>query len=47
MFESFTQEDLARIGTVNGNAIKTLCWGFIIEGHWLHHQRILKEKYRL
>jgi hypothetical protein len=47
LFESFTQEDLARIGTVNGNAIKTLCWGFIIEGHWLHHQRILKEKYRL
>lgn len=47
LFESFTREDLARTGTVNGNSIKTFCWGFIIEGHWLHHQRILKEKYHL
>lgn len=47
LFEGLTDEDLGRIGIINGNPVKTLCWGFIIEGHWLHHQRILKEKYSL
>lgn len=47
LFEGLLQEDLERVGVVNSQPIKTFCWGFIIEGHWLHHQRILKEKYRL
>ncbi|MCH5721375.1 DinB family protein [Niabella hibiscisoli] len=47
LFEGLTREDLERTGIINRNPIKTLCWGFIIEGHWLHHQRILKEKYGL
>ncbi|MGE9310195.1 DinB family protein [Niabella sp. CJ426] len=47
LFEGFLQADLERVGIINGQPIKTFCWGFIIEGHWLHHQRILKEKYHL
>ncbi|WP_114788944.1 DinB family protein [Niabella yanshanensis] len=47
LFEGLLQADLERIGIINGQPIKTFCWGYIIEGHWLHHQRILKEKYSL
>lgn len=47
LFESFTPEDMSRTGTVNKNPVKTFCWGFIIEGHWLHHQQILKARYYL
>lgn len=47
LFEGLLQADLERVGIVNNQPVKTFCWGFIIEGHWLHHQRILKEKYDL
>lgn len=47
LFEGLLQADLERIGIVNNQPVKTFCWGFIIVGHWLHHQRILKEKYSL
>ncbi len=47
LFESLTHEDLNRIGVSGTEAIKTKSWAYIIIGHWVHHQNILKERYGL
>ena len=45
MFESFTEEMLARKGTANKNEMSVHALGFIIAGHETHHRNILKERY--
>lgn len=45
LFNSFSQEQLARIGTASNNLISTRAIGFIIIGHQKHHQKIFQERY--
>jgi len=45
LFQSFTDEDLQRIGTANNVKIKVLALGYIILGHAIHHLNVLKERY--
>ncbi|MCH5597716.1 DinB family protein [Niabella ginsengisoli] len=47
LFQSFTEEDLLRIGFVGENLIKTFCWAYIVAGHFMHHQNILINKYNI
>jgi hypothetical protein len=45
MFESFSEEMLASIGIASGGEVKVLAIGFIISGHAIHHQKVIKERY--
>ena len=45
MFKSFNQEQLDTFGTVNGNRINVLAFGYIMVGHILHHVNIITERY--
>jgi hypothetical protein len=45
LFNSFTQKMLEAKGSSNNHPISTLSLGYIIVGHWKHHQRILTERY--
>ena len=45
LFSSFDEEQLNAIGTANNSSIYVNAIGFIIIGHALHHQKILKERY--
>lgn len=45
LFESFSEEMLASKGTASGKEISVLAIGFIISGHVIHHQNVIKERY--
>jgi hypothetical protein len=45
LVQSFTDKDLARVGIANGNPTGANALAFIIVGHALHHQQIVKERY--
>jgi hypothetical protein len=45
MFHGFTEEMLNRKGIANKNPITVLSLGYVIIGHWRHHQNILQERY--
>ena len=45
LFNSFSQEQLARTGIASDNLISTRAIGFIIIGHQKHHQKIFQERY--
>ena len=45
LFESFTEKMLQNKGIASGKEISVLAIGFIISGHAIHHQNILKERY--
>lgn len=45
LFESFTEEELDRSGTANGQRVTVRGLAFIIAGHERHHQRVLRERY--
>lgn len=45
LFDSFSDEQLFTIGTVNNYTIDVNSIGFVIIGHLLHHLEILKERY--
>lgn len=45
LFESFTEKMLQNKGTASGKEISVLAIGFIISGHGMHHQNIIKERY--
>ena len=45
LFNSFTQEMMDAKGRSNNNPISALSIGYILVGHWKHHQRILTERY--
>jgi hypothetical protein len=45
LFGSFNKEQMEEDGVANGKKIYVKAIGFIIAGHSLHHQQILKERY--
>ncbi|EOG6896026.1 DinB family protein [Flavobacterium psychrophilum] len=45
LFDSFTQEMLVAKGTASGKEISVLAIGFIISGHAIHHQNVIRERY--
>lgn len=45
LFKSFTEEDLDRRGTANKNPISVRALLYIIAGHHLHHDAVLRERY--
>lgn len=45
LFESFTEKMLYYKGTASGKEISTLAIGYIISGHVIHHQNIIKSRY--
>ncbi len=45
LFKSFSEKQFNRKGTASGNEVSVLALAFIIAGHELHHQKILKERY--
>ena len=45
LFESFSDEDLSRIGIANGKPITPRAIIWTIAGHTVHHLRILRERY--
>jgi hypothetical protein len=45
LFSSFDEEQLDATGTANNSSIYVNAIGFIIVGHALHHEKILKERY--
>ena len=44
-FARLDEEQLARMGTANGQAVSVRALGRIMAGHLLHHTQILKERY--
>jgi uncharacterized damage-inducible protein DinB len=45
LFASFNEQQLNELGVASNHPTKTNSLGFIILGHWRHHERILKERY--
>ena len=45
LFNSFSQEQLTKIGIASNNEVSVRAIGFIIIGHQKHHQKIFIEKY--
>ncbi|MBB1284182.1 DinB family protein [Flavisolibacter sp. BT320] len=45
LYNSFTEEQIARTGTANNKPISVEAIGFISAGHVLHHLHILQERY--
>lgn len=45
MFESFSDEMISSKGIASGGEIKVTAIGFIISGHAIHHQKVIKERY--
>ena len=45
LFESFSQDDLLRIGIASGSPMSVRALGFVIVGHETHHLNILNERY--
>ncbi|MBI1798043.1 MAG: DinB family protein [Candidatus Eisenbacteria bacterium] len=47
LFGSFGPEDAMRRGSANGHAISVRALAWIIAGHGLHHERLLRDRYGL
>jgi len=45
LFNSFSQEQLTKIGIASNNEVSVRAIGFIIIGHQKHHQKIFIERY--
>jgi hypothetical protein len=45
LYKNFTDEMLLRVGNASGKDITALALGFIMAGHALHHNKIIKERY--
>jgi hypothetical protein len=45
LFESFSAEDLQKMGIANGKSISVRALLHIIGGHLIHHKNILEERY--
>ncbi|MEO7309360.1 MAG: DinB family protein [Chitinophagaceae bacterium] len=45
LFNSFNEEQLQQKGSSNNNPVTCNALGFIIIGHLMHHERIIKERY--
>ena len=45
LFGSFNEEQLNASGISNNNPMYVLAFGYVIVGHSIHHQKIIKERY--
>ncbi|MEO6453070.1 MAG: DinB family protein [Ginsengibacter sp.] len=45
LYNSFNAEMLWQKGLANGNTISVLSLGFITVGHFIHHKKIIEERY--
>ena len=45
LFQSFSDEEMLRIGVASHNPISVRALGFVIIGHQNHHQRVFEERY--
>ncbi len=45
LFRSFDAEDWIKTGMASNSEISVRAIGFILAGHAIHHQRIIKERY--
>lgn len=45
LFESFSEEMLLHKGTASNHPISVRALGYIIAGHCIHHQKVIKERY--
>lgn len=45
LFENMDDEMLGRVGTASNSPLSARAAGFIIIGHWVHHCKIIKERY--
>ena len=45
LFESFSEQMLASKGIASGKEISVLAIGFIVSGHAIHHQNVIRERY--
>ncbi len=45
LFETFTTDDLFRLGIASNNSVSVRAIGYIILGHELHHKNSILEKY--
>ncbi len=45
LFKSFDEETLSYLGVANGSAISVKGLAYIIAGHELHHNSVIKERY--
>ena len=45
MYKSFTDEDMLKSGTADGNAVNVRSIAYILVGHATHHLNVTKEKY--
>lgn len=45
LFRSFAEKELNAVGVANNHAITVNALGFVLLGHFLHHQQILEERY--
>jgi len=45
LFESFDDEQLQTIGSVNNYTIDVNALGFVVLGHTLHHLKVIQERY--
>lgn len=45
LFDSFSVEDLLRVGEASGFSVSVRALGYMITGHENHHTKIIKERY--
>lgn len=45
LFENLREQDLNKRGIASNHPVTVLSYGYIMIGHWRHHQKMLKEKY--
>ena len=45
LFETFTSEELLRLGTASNNSVSVRAIGYIMLGHELHHKNVILERY--
>ena len=45
LYNSFTHDELLRVGTASGNQMSVRALGFVIIGHQNHHQKVFSERY--
>lgn len=45
LFNSFSQKELMTSGIANNNSITVNALGFVTLGHFLHHKKIMEERY--
>lgn len=46
-FKHLRAEDFNKKGVASNHPVTVLSYAYIIVGHWLHHEKVLKEKYGL